>query len=68
MKKVLISISLFLVSLSLYGCDNSYEETLDSGLEKYYSGEKMTEQEHDAVESYHDWIDDNKEKTYDAWD
>lgn len=67
------AVLLILYVLSLFGgCSNSEEkqkETLNSGLHKYYSGEKMTKQEHDAVKSYHEWQDKQKtERNYDDWD
>lgn len=51
---------LFLVSVCIgligffTGCsdDDTYRDTLKSGLEKYYSGEKMDEKEYNAVKSF----------------
>ncbi len=52
----------------LVGCtSNDYDETLESGYEKYVTGEEMTEEEYDAVKSYNDWADKQGEKTYDNW-
>ena len=52
------------------GCsgDNDYKETLNNGIEKYNNGEKMTEQEYNAVKSYNKWKDKQGEKSYDDWD
>lgn len=42
---------------------------LNGGLEKYYKGEKMSEDEYRAVRNYHDWLDDQKEeKNYEDWE
>lgn len=52
------------------GCsDNSdYEDTLNSGMEKYYSGEEMTREEYKAVKGFNDWKDKQGEKSYSDWD
>lgn len=52
------------------GCssDDEYEETLESGYEKYNDGEEMTEEEYNAVKGFNDWKDKQGEKSYDDWD
>jgi len=48
--------------------DDEYRDTLDSGLEKYYNGDKMSKDEYDAVKGFNKWKDKQGEKTYDDWD
>ena len=52
--------------------NNSKEEqreNLRNGLNKYYTGEKMTKEEYDMTKSYFEWKSDQEtEKTYDAWE
>lgn len=52
------------------GCssDDDYKETLNNGIEKYNTGEKMTEDEYNAVKRYNNWKDKQGEKSYDDWD
>lgn len=67
---------LFLVSVCIgligifTGCsdDDTYRDTLKSGLEKYYSGEKMDEKEYNVVKSFNKWKEKQGEKSYDDWD
>lgn len=69
-ENIIAAIFVFVIAFLLNSCTNQelkYEKTLRDGLEKYYNGEKMTKEEHDAVESYHNWVDDQKEKKYDEW-
>lgn len=51
------------------GCsdDDDYKNTLNSGLNKYYSGEKMNKSEYNAVKSYNKWKDKQSDKTYNDW-
>jgi len=65
---IIIVIIVLLVSIG--SCEKSNDddkETLKSGLEKYYSGDPMTKEEHDAVKYYNDWKNKQGEKTYDQW-
>lgn len=48
--------------------DDDYRDTLESGQQKYYSGEEMTEEEYNAVKSFNEWKDKQSDKTYDDWD
>lgn len=66
---IALLIGLFSI-LMLAGCGSydDYEDTLNSGLEKYQSGETMTKQEYNAVKSFNDWCDKQTDKTYDQWD
>lgn len=66
---IALLIGTFLI-LMLGGCGSydDYEDTLNSGLEKYQSGETMTKQEYNAVKSFNDWRDKQTDKTYDQWD
>ena len=48
--------------------DDSYKETLNNGLEKYYNGDEMTKEEYDAVKSYNKWKYKNSDHDYDSWD
>lgn len=60
-----------IVILGLFGScsnnDDEYKKTLNSGMEKYYNGEKMTKEEYNAVNGYLEWEDDQKDKTYNDW-
>lgn len=47
---------------------SSYSDTLRSGEEKYWSGESMTKEEYNAVKNYHNWLDEQGDKTYNEWD
>ena len=62
------SVFVVMMSLSLVGCTNDYEDTLKSGIEKYDNGEIMTEEEYNAVKNFNEWSDKQGEKTYDEWD
>lgn len=69
----ILTIIIILILLSLIGSCSSggsskYDDDLKSGIEKYYNGEKMNEDEYDAVKDYNDWKDKQGEKTYDDWD
>ncbi len=66
---IALLIGLFSI-LMLAGCgsNDDFEDTLNSGLEKYQSGETMTKQEYNAVKSFNDWRDKQTDKTYDQWD
>ena len=58
--------------LALFGsCSNSdddYRNTLESGQRKYYSGEKMTKEEYNAVKGFNKWKSNQGSKTYSDWD
>jgi len=45
-----------------------YRRTLESGQEKYYNGEKMTEEEYNAVKDFNSWKSKQGEHSYDEWD
>ena len=44
------------------------EITLNSGIEKYNSGESMSEKEYNAVKNYNNGKDSQGEKSYSDWD
>lgn len=46
---------------------SSYEENLRSGMTKYYSGEKMSREEYNAISNYMDWKDKQTDKSYNDW-
>lgn len=52
------------------GCSSNddYKDTLNSGMEKYYSGEKMTEKEYKAVKGFNEWKSKQGSKSYSDWD
>lgn len=54
-------------SCSESSSSDSYRDTLDSGLKKYYNNEKMNKQEHDAVESFNKWKHNNSDHKYNDW-
>ena len=57
-----------LTAVSLTGCgDDSYKDTLNSGLNKYYSGENMSRSEYNAVKSYNNWKSNQGSKSYSDW-
>lgn len=70
--KWIIIIGIIVVFLAIVGsCDDSesdYRKTLESGTKKYYSGESMTKEEYEAVKDFNEWMDDQKDKSYDEWD
>ena len=58
-----------LVSCFGHSSSEKQKRDLNGGLEKYYKGEKMSEDEYRAVRNYHDWLDDQKEeKNYEDWE
>lgn len=74
--KIILVIIGVLFIFSLFGsCSDScssggrskYEEDLDSGLDKFYRGEKMNEDEYKAVKDYNEWQNKQGEKTYNDW-
>ena len=60
--------------LLLGSCSNtsssrdSYRDTLERGQQKYYSGQKMTKEEYNAVKSFNKWKANQGEKSYSDWD
>lgn len=65
---VIIAIIVLLAIIGSCGKSNdSYKETLNNGLEKYYNGDPMTKEEHDAVQNFNEWKNNQGEKTYDKW-
>ncbi|HIW21036.1 MAG TPA: hypothetical protein H9887_03320 [Candidatus Dorea intestinavium] len=58
----------------LGSCSNSdsssskYDQDLESGYEKYQSGEDMSEDEYNAVKNFNNWREKNTDKSYDEWD
>lgn len=67
-----IIIAIVIVITVIGSCSNSnsngkYKDTLDSGMKKYYNGDPMTKEEHDAVKNFNDWKNNQGEKTYDKW-
>lgn len=69
MKKITVFVVAVILACCLTGCgsDDSYRDTLNSGLNKYYSGQSMTKQEYNAVKSYNNWKSKQGPKTYDGW-
>ena len=64
----LIVIGIIVILVMFGACsDDDYSETLSDGLDKFYRDEPMTKQEHDAVENYYEWLDDQRMKKYDDW-
>lgn len=72
MKRKFVSIiTVLLITIMLVACggsSDSYRDTLESGQRKYYNGEKMTQQEYNAVKSFKKWEEKNGEHTYSDWD
>lgn len=71
-RKICVILAIGVSSLFiLTGCSSSsdsYRDTLNSGLSKYYSGSSMTRQEYNAVKSYNNWKSKQGSKTYSEWD
>ena len=68
-KRIAMLIIVALSACFLAGCgDDSYRNTLKSGLEKYYSGENMSRSEYNAVKSYNNWKSKQGSKSYNDWD
>lgn len=68
---VCIIIVIVLIFTLIGACSNSrdnYKETLKNGMEKYYNGDPMSKEEHDAVKGFNDWKNNQGEKTYDKWE
>ena len=66
--KCLIMAAITLSGASFCGCgDDSYRNTLSSGLQKYYSGESMNKSEYNAVKSYNNWKSNQGSKSYNDW-
>lgn len=68
-KQIAAIIAAVLAACFLNGCgsDDSYRDTLNSGLNKYYSGESMSRSEYNAVKSFNDWKSKQGSKTYNDW-
>ena len=68
-KYFLMLVMAILASVMLTGCgsDDSYRDTLNSGLNKYYSGENMSKSEYNAVKSYNNWKSKQGSKSYSDW-
>lgn len=64
---IIIVILMGLIGSCSSGGSSKYDDDLNSGLEKYRNGEKMNEDEHDAVNNFLEWEDKQKDKTYDDW-
>lgn len=64
---IIIVIFLGLIGSCSSGGSSKYEDDLNSGLNKYYNGEKMNEDENNAVKNYNNWKDKQGEKSYDDW-
>lgn len=73
-KKFIKGIALTLICTGLIGTftgcsdNDDYRDTLESGLNKYYSGEKMSKSEYNAVKNFNNWKDKQSDKTYGDWD
>lgn len=72
MKKLAAGAVIVLLLCFLFGsCSNSsdeYRKTLESGQQKYYSGDSMTKEEYNAVKNFNEWKSNQTPKTYNEWD
>ena len=68
-KRIAAFVFAVLAVCSLTGCgsDDSYRDTLNSGLNKYYSGENMSRSEYNAVKSFNNWKANQDSKSYSDW-
>lgn len=70
MKKRIVIIAItVLTACFLTGCgsDDSYRDTLNSGLNKYYTGQSMSKSEYNAVKSFNNWKANQGSKSYSDW-
>lgn len=69
---IVVVIIIVIIYLSIFASKSKYDKDLKNGLEKYHTGQDMSESEYDAVKNYNDNKDKNTgkntEKTYDEWD
>ena len=68
-RKIAALVIAVLTAVSLTGCgnDDSYRDTLNSGLSKYYNGESMSRSEYNAVKSFNNWKSKQGSKSYSDW-
>ena len=68
-KRIAAFVFAVLAVCSLPGCgsDDSHRDTLNSGLNKYYSGENMSRSEYNAVKSFNNWKANQGSKSYSDW-
>ena len=67
-QKIAVFIVAALSACFLVGCsDDSYRDTLNSGLNKYYSGQNMNRSEYNAVKSYNNWKSKQGSRSYSDW-
>ncbi len=68
-KGVLLFVAAGVMAAFLTACgnDNSYRDTLESGLNKYYTGQQMSRSEYNAVKSFNNWKSKQGTKTYSDW-
>ncbi len=68
-KRIVIFAIAVLTVCFLTGCGggDSYRDTLESGLNKYYSGQKMSKSEYNAVKSFNNWKAKQGSKSYSNW-
>lgn len=68
-RRIAIFIAGVFVVCTLAGCgsDDSYRNTLESGLNKYYSGQDMDRSEYNAVKSFNNWKEKQGSKSYSDW-
>lgn len=70
-KLIIVFIGITVLSYAFCSCSSSedeYRKTLESGQKKYYSGETMTKEEYNAVKSFNNWKNEQKNKKYNDWD
>lgn len=72
-RRILLICSLIIgVTLSLTACNEDREreqrQRLESAYEKELNNEPMSEEEYNALKSFHDWEDKQNGKTYDEWE
>ena len=58
----------FMEIAAFYTAVDDYRKTLEEGQRKYYSGEKMTKEEYNAVKGFNEWKSKQGSKTYSDWD
>lgn len=68
-KQLLLAFSLIALLGLCTGCGDGgdYRRTLESGQQKYLTGQPMTKQEYNAVKNFNNWKSNQGTKTYNQW-
>ena len=64
---IVLIVLLFAIGACSSDSKDDYRRTLESGQRKYYTGEKMTREEYNAVKSFNNWKSKQGSKSYSDW-